>query len=203
MDKEPLSEAPTRRRRKPRPVTRDRLRRAALAHIDRYATSAANLRAVLMRRVARSARLHGTDPAEGESWVGEIVADLVDRHLVDDRAFAETRAAGLHRGGASRRKIAANLKAKGVGADDIDAALAAIEALDPDAEFTAACRYAQRRRLGPWRRHGDRTALRERDLAAMVRAGFGYRMASRLIDADDRDALERAAARPIDSRNYG
>ena len=52
------------KRRKPKPATQERLRKAALYYIDRYATSAANLREVLMRRVRRSVRLHGTDPEE-------------------------------------------------------------------------------------------------------------------------------------------
>ncbi len=189
MNTGPSSSSAPKRRRKPRPATQERLRKAALAHIDRYATSAANLRAVLMRRVARSARLHGTDPAEGEAWTDEIVAELVARGLVDDRALAENRAASLHRSGASRRKIAAMLASKGVGPEDVEAALAAIEAQDPDAEFTAARRYAQRRRLGPWRKRGTVEDMRERELASFARAGFSYRIALRIVEAPDEDAI--------------
>lgn len=182
------------RRRKPKPATPERLRKAALSYIDRYATSAANLRDVLRRRVRRSARLHGTDPEEGEAWIEAIVADFLARRLVDDRLFAETRAVSLHRSGASRRKIEMSLKTKGVGPTDIAAAIESLQRSDPDAEFTAACRHAQRRRLGPWR-HEGRAERRDRDLAAMARAGFGFQMASRVIDAADIDALEAEAAR--------
>jgi regulatory protein len=180
----------THRRRKPRPATRERLRKAALSHIDRYATSAANLRAVLMRRVTRSARLYGTDPAEGESWADEIVAELVERGLVDDRTYAETRAASLHRSGASRRKILASLSVKGVGEDDIARALEALDRQHPDAEFVAACRHAQRRRLGPWRTRAPDEKTRGRELASMARAGFGYRLACRIVDAGDPEELD-------------
>lgn len=182
----------SRKRRQPKPATQKRLRNAALYYIDRYATSAEHLKSVLMRRVSRSARLHNTDPREGQAWVDEIVEDLVNRKLVDDAAFAETRAVSLHRGGASRRKIAMALRAKGVGTDDIDAALRALEDSHADAEFTAACNYARRRRFGPWRDAGARAERRDRDLAAMARAGFGFQMAERVIDAPDIDALERA-----------
>lgn len=180
-------------RRKPKPATAERLRKAALSYIDRYATSAANLHEVLMRRVRRSVRLHDTDMAEATGWADDIVADFVKRKLVNDRMYAENRAVSLHRSGASRRKIEMSLKIKGVGQTDIAAALEALAESDPDAEFTAACRHAQRRRLGPWRRD-DRAARRDRDLAAMARAGFGYRMASRVIDAESADALEDEAA---------
>lgn len=186
-------------RRKPKPATPERLRKAALSYIDRYATSAANLHEVLMRRVRRSKRLHGTDMEEATRWADDIVADFVKRELVNDRLYAENRAASLHRSGASRRKIEMSLKIKGVGHDDIAAAMQALEESDPDAEFTAACRHAQRRRLGPWRRD-DRDARRDRDLAAMARAGFGYRLASHVIDAADAEALEDEAARRAEER---
>lgn len=180
-----------RKRRQPKPATRKRLRNAALFYIDRYATSAAHLKSVLMRRVTRSARLHGTDLQEGQAWIDEIVEDLVARKLVDDTAFAETRAVSLHRGGASRRKIAMALRAKGVGTADIDAALHTLDDSHADAEFTAACNYARRRRFGPWRDAETRAERRDRDLAAMSRAGFGFQMAQRVIDAPDIDTLER------------
>lgn len=183
-----------RQRRKPKPATQERLRKAALYYIDRYATSAEHLKSVLMRRVTRSARLHDTDAAEGAAWIDEIVADLVSRKLVDDRAFAETRAISLHRGGASRRKIAMNLKAKGVGGDDIEAALRNLEDTHSNAEFAAARNYARRRRFGPWRNSDERAARRDRDMAAMARAGFSFQMAARVIDATDIDALERSLA---------
>ncbi len=196
-----MSEArPPRKRRKPKPVTPDRLRKAALSYIDRYATSAANLREVLRRRIRRSTRLHGTDPEEGEAWIDDIVNDFLTRKLVDDRLFAETRAVSLHRSGASRRKIEMSLKTKGVGPADIAAALESLERADPDAEFTAACRHAQRRGLGPWRREG-RTERRDRDLAAMARAGFGFQMASKVIDAPDIDTLEAEAEQRAAERN--
>ena len=179
-------------RRKPRPATPERLRKAALSYIDRYATSSANLREILMRRVRRSVRLHDTDLEEASRWADEIVADFDARNLVNDTLYAENRARRLYRGGASRRKIEMSLKTKGVGTADIAAALAALEETDPDAEFTAACQHARRRRLGPWR-HDDRAARRNRDLAAMARAGFGYEMASQVIDAPDPEALEAEA----------
>jgi len=118
----------------------------------------------------------------------------VTRNLVDDRAFAETRAISLHRGGASRRKVAMSLKSKGVGADDIEAALRSLEDSHTNAEFTAARNYARRRRFGPWRNTDEREARRDRDMAAMARAGFSFQMAARVIDATDIDALERSLA---------
>ena len=185
-----------RKRRKPKPATQERLRKAALYYIDRYATSAEHLKSVLMRRVTRSARLHQTDQHQGQIWINEIVVDLVNRGLVDDRAFAENRARSLHRGGASRHKIAMALKVKGISADNIETALRALEETHANAELVAAQNYARRRRFGPWRSSDHRAKRRDRDLAAMARAGFSFQMAQRVIDAPDIDSLERDVAAP-------
>jgi len=180
--------------RKPRPATQERLRKAALYYIDRYATSALNLHEVLMRRVSRSARLHGTDPEEGREWAVDIVRELVERGLVDDRRYAETRARSLHRTGASKRRIAMALKTKGVGADDIEYAMTELEEAHRNTEMAAARNYARRRRLGPWRNADARAERRDRDLAAMARAGFAYMVSQKVIDAPDIDTLERMVA---------
>lgn len=191
---QPLDEdgagSPRKKRRLPKPATAARLEKAALAHIDRYATSVANLRAVLMRRVERSARLHGTDRAEAAAWVDAIIAKLLDRRLLDDTAYAQMRANSLHRSGASRRKIAGMLRQKGVGRDDIEAALAVLADEYGDSDMVAACNYARRRRLGPYRPHAARADRRERDLAALARAGFGYDVARRVIEARSAEELE-------------
>lgn len=171
------------KRRLPKPATAARLEKAALAHIDRYATSAANLRIVLMRRVARSVRLHDTERGEAAEWVETIIAKLLERRLLDDAGYARARAGSLHRSGASRRKITGMLQQKGVGRSDIAAALAALDAEYDNSELVAACNYARRRRLGPYRLSEAREERRERDLAALARSGFGYGTARRVVDA--------------------
>ncbi len=187
---EERSGSPRKKRRLPKPATAARLEKAALAHIDRYATSAANLRNVLLRRVERSVRLHGTDRSEATGWVDEIIAKLLERRLLDDAAYARGRANSLHRAGASRRKIAGTLTQKGVGRDDVEAALSAIDDEYEDSEMVAAANYARRRRLGPFRAPEARDERRERDLASLARAGFGYDTARRVVDAGSADDLE-------------
>ena len=51
-------------------------------------------------------------------------------------------------------------------------------------EDQAARAYAKRRRLGPYRRPDLRAAHRDRDLAALARAGFAYGLARRVIDME-------------------
>lgn len=178
----------------PRPATPERLEKAALHYLERYATSAENLRRVLMRRVHRSAQLHDTDPDIG----AEAITDLITRYrragLLDDVGYATGRAGSLHRQGKSARYIRGSLAAKGVAAEDIDRALDALgeEIGAVDGDLVAAVNYARRRRIGPWRR-ADRETYRDRDLAALGRQGFGYDIARKVIEADDTDSLEQEA----------
>jgi regulatory protein len=179
--------------RAPRPVTRAGLEQAALDYLGRFASSAENLKRVLMRRLRRAALAPG-DPAHAEAvgWIEALVARFRRGGLLDDRAYAEAQVASLHRRGLGRRAIGQRLAAKGVGRDEIAAALDALHEEEGDAELAAAAALARRRRLGPYRPEAERAARRDKDLAALGRAGFAYALARRVIDAADTDALEAA-----------
>jgi regulatory protein len=168
--------------RTPKRITRAYLEHAALAYLERFSSSAENLRRVLMRKVERSCRHHDEDPSAFAGLVGEVVERCARNGLVDDRRYAEGRIASLRRRGGSTRAIAARLGRKGVERDVIEAALAA-EGTDDEA---AAQAFARRRRLGPYRT-GDRAAYREKDLAALARAGFAYATARAVVDGTAED----------------
>jgi len=182
------------RRRGPRKVTEKRLRNVALHYVARYAATTESLRRVLMRRVLASARSHGTDADEGAAWTEALIIRFQELGYLDDRAFAETRARALTARGLSLRAVRGRLRQKGVSADDIEAALEALtdEMAEPD--LAAAAALARRRRLGPYRSDEVRPERRDKDLAALARAGFSYDIARRVIEADTVAELEDMAA---------
>jgi regulatory protein len=184
-----MADEKARKHRKPRKATEKSLQNAALFYLERYASSAENLRRVLMRRVQRSARAHDTDEAEAAAWVDDIVKRYCEAGLLDDGAYAEMRVAALRRRGASARAIRANLSAKGVASAVIDKALQEDAAETPQAELAAACAYARRRRIGPWRIR-EREERRDRDLAARARQGYSVDIARKVIEAEDPEILE-------------
>ncbi len=149
-----------------------------------------------MNRVRRSARVHGTDPAEGAQWVEAVIAKCLRLGLVDDRAYARARAASLRAGGLSRRGVLARLAAKGIDRDsaavalaeaDLDAAAGASAETAADPDLAAATAWARRHRLGPFGRPELRAARRQKDLASLGRAGFPYAVAKAVIDGDGDD----------------
>jgi regulatory protein len=176
--------------RTPRQATPQSLENAALFYLGRFASSSENLRRVLMRRVERSARVHGTDRDEGRAAVDRIVARFEASGLVDDGAYAAGRAAALHRRGVSRRLIRARLMEKGVSPETIETALAGLAETAGDTDLAAAANLARRRRLGPYRPPAARADWREKDLAALARAGFSYDIARRIVEAETPEDVE-------------
>ena len=175
--------------RQPRPYDRARLRRAALDHLARYATSSANLARVLERRLARAAARGADNPADTED-VAAIIAELTRLGLLDDEAYARAKAEALRRRGTSARGVAAALSARGLSRE---AAAEWLAGEGPDAERCAAWALARRRRLGPFRPAEERAARRERDLAALARAGFDLGTALAVVDSDCRGGSPDAA----------
>ena len=179
----------------PRPPTRERLHARALRYLERFAATEAHLRRVLLRRALRDAEALGLEPTPVRCLVDEVVARVVAAGLIDDRLFAQGRARRLAEGGRSPPRIRAALAAKGLGAEAVTQALERLGEEQGDVELAAAIAYARRRRLGPWRPADARAAgLEAKDLAGLARAGFSYRVARLVVDAEDPEALDARAA---------
>jgi regulatory protein len=96
-------------RKPPRQVTPAYLQRAALAYLERYASSAENLRRVLRRKVDRRCRLRGEDPAAFHEMIDEVVAKSLRSGPSTTRAMPRPASppctAGAARRGRSRRSF--------------------------------------------------------------------------------------------------
>jgi regulatory protein len=170
-----LSEA----RKPPRKVTTAYLERAAKAYLERFASSSENLRRVLARKVERRCRERGEEAAPCLALIPEVIERCLRSGLVDDSRYAQARVANLRRRGGSSRMIRAKLAAKGVGREVLDEAVVA----SVEDELFAAHALARRRRFGPYRA-GERRAFRDKDLAALARAGFPFDLARSVIDGE-------------------
>jgi regulatory protein len=65
----------------------------------------------------------------------------------------------------------------------------------PDPDLAAACAFARRRRLGPFRRAA---ADHARELGAFARAGFSRRVAEAVLACADLEAVEELARNGLD-----
>ncbi len=177
------------------PITAKYLQNAAVFYLERYASSAEGLRRVLRRRVSKARLLDAPVMDNVDEAIEALVGKFVAAGLLDDKAFAQTKARSLHRRGMSGRLTRQRLQVAGVGADDVEEAMAALDdelGTDPaKRELQAALAFARRRRLGPYRAK-DREDNKARDLASMARAGFAYSLARKVIEAADPDSLDEA-----------
>jgi regulatory protein len=176
-----------------RPITAKYLQNAAAFYLERYPSTAEGLRRVLNRRVRKAEMADAPIIDNVNQTIDAIVAKFVDAGVIDDQAFAQTKARALHRRGTSTRLTHQKLRLAGIDADTLDQAMAGLDReLDTDPrqrEWQAAVALARRRRLGPFRLK-DRADHRNRDLAAMARGGFDYQLAKKVIDAADPDSLD-------------
>lgn len=168
-------------KRGPKPATAEELERAALEYLNRFDATAAKLRAVLLRRVRRSAEAHGTDPEQGRRTIDALIDRYQQSGLVSDVRYAATMAHSLRARGASLRAIRYKLSARGVSDEDVAAALRS-EGIEEDGELDAARELARRRRLGPFRDSADRERHAHRDYAALARAGFPREVVERVLE---------------------
>ena len=175
------------RRRRPKQTERlsaELLEKKALSYLERFDTSAARLRQVLLRHVRRLAALPESELDETRAIA--VIDELIGRYLasgvLDDARFATTLARGLRARGASQRAIEHKLRARGVDQSVASAAVASVAAEGTgDAELEAARALVRRRRLGPYRPAGEQQAKRRRDLGALARAGFSLDVAVRAL----------------------
>ncbi len=169
--------------RTPRPLDPARLEELALSYAARFATSAAKLEAYLVRKL-RERGWEGERPPDP----GAIAERFVELGYLDDEAYARAKSGGLLRRGYGPRRVTQALAAAGI-AEEVREEVRAGEG----EVRRAAVAFAARRRFGPWGAEADRE-VRQRQFAAMLRAGHGFDAARAVIDAASVTAAEQWAA---------
>jgi len=174
------------------PLDPESIARAALHYLERFDSSAANLRRVLLRRIKKHARGEPVDQGRAAEIIDALLARYQASHLLDDKRYARALATSLRARGASRRAIISKLRVRGVSLAHAQAALEAVdtEAVETqaaDAELAAAIALVRKRRMGPHRPEAEREAEQRRDLSRLARAGFSFDIARRALRADEVD----------------
>lgn len=184
-----VSQSPDRKaqrqaRKPPKPLDSARLDELALTYVARFATSRAKLEAYLARKL----RERGWE-GEGEPPVGALAERFVAAGYIDDAAFARAKTGSLLRRGYGQRRVSQALGAAGINADVRQEVRAG-----EGAQRRAALAMARKRGFGPFGRAPFDRAQREKQIAAMLRAGHALDSARELVDAASVEAAEDWAA---------
>lgn len=170
---------PERPRKPPPPLDQAALDGIAIRYLERFQTSRERLVRLLRQKIRQRGWQEGLEPPDLDA----IANRMVELGYVNDATFAEARARGLGRRGMGAARVRAALSAHGIGADEQAAALSGHDALE------AAIRFAQRKRLGPFGPPAADPAARQRQLAAMARAGHPPDLARRILRARSEEEL--------------
>lgn len=172
---------PSRRQKRPvSPLDTARLEEIALAYVARFATSGAKFEAY-MRRKLRERGWNGEDRPD----LGVLVERYVELGYIDDEGYARARAGGLLRRGYGPRRVSQALGAAGID-EEIRETIRASEA----EERRAALTLARKRGFGPFGVERPDRERREKQIAAMLRAGHSIAAARALLDAASIEAAE-------------
>lgn len=182
-----------RTRKKARPLDETSLRDLALSYAARFATTGAKLEAYLARKVRERGVAEDADGRTGDLDIAALVARLIELGYVNDDAYARMKSRDLTARGYGARRVDQALYAAGIDEhvreDHRPGELQCRE---------AASLLAKKRRFGPF---GDRLpdggdALeqrkrREKQVAAMVRAGHSFEHVRFIIEASSIEAIEQ------------
>lgn len=163
-----------------KPLDAAKVEELALAYVARFATTQAKLEAYLARKI----RERGWKGEPGPD-IAAIAGKFVEAGYVDDAAYAKAKAGSLLRRGYGARRVDQALFAAGV-ANEVREGLCPAEA----DRRQAALAMAKKRRFGPFGAEPSDPARREKQLAAMIRAGHAFDTAREIINAQSVEAIE-------------
>ena len=162
-----------------KPLGSAQMRELAMNYVARFATSSGKLEAYLLRKL----RERGWEEDAPAPDIPALVAEFAALGYVDDEAYARSRSDSLLARGYGARRVGEALRQAGI-AEPLREAASPGEA----AARRAALRMVEKRRFGPFASEPADPTRREKQLAAMLRAGHSLSHARQLLDMTSEDA---------------
>lgn len=182
----------------PKKITQTYLHNAGLAYLQRFPTSITHFERVMMRKIKRSCNYHKEqDLGECQKLLSQSVENFTRIGLLNDSLYLQGMITSLRRRGLSKQAITAKLQSKGFPSST---AVQSIRDFDEslecphDRELVAALICARKKRLGPFCKKD--IADRQKELATLGRAGFGYDIAQTALkmELDEAQQIIHSAA---------
>lgn len=154
----------------------------ALHYAGRYATTRSKLTAYLQRKI----RERGWKDGEPFADLTALVNGFAELGYVNDTAFADAKARSFVRRGYGSRRFEQELHAAGI--EDTDA----VSAREDTAAgaFDSAKAFARRKRIGPFASDAASPEIKQKQLAGFMRAGHGFDVARRFVNAAPGEDIE-------------
>lgn len=191
-DARPEARKSAKKQRKSRPLDAVLLKDLALSYVARFSTTGAKLEGYLARKIRERGVAEDEDGRPHQLDVAAIVTRLVELGYVDDDAYAHAKSRDLTARGFGARRVEQALWAAGV-----EEQVRSDHVPGEAASRHAAVLLAKKRRFGPFGAPPEddeapeqRHKRREKQVAAMLRAGHLYAHAGFIVDAATQDEIE-------------
>ncbi|MBP9693799.1 MAG: RecX family transcriptional regulator [Alphaproteobacteria bacterium] len=166
-----------------------RLENSGLYYLQRYTSSKANFEEVMRRKILKWDLSDKITNDQISNLLSALIQKFESLKYLNDTQYALMKIRSSFASGKSKRWIEQYLTQKSLSKEDIQEAYALYceevnrdedDTFNPDHE--AAVRYAMKKRLGPYSRKQDLPPeLLQKHLARLVRAGFTYNLAKRIL----------------------
>ena len=182
---------PKRGKKPPKKITEKYLYNSGLAYLQRFPASTPHFRRVMGRKIDRSCNYHKDQSKEDCIALLEAAIGQFERMgLLNDESYLSGMINSLRRRGLSTQAILSKLGQKGLPQDRV---LEALRSHDEEsgvanADLAAATLLTRRKKIGAYRR--DAESDRNKELAALARAGFGFDIAQKALSLSLDDAEE-------------
>ncbi len=158
-------------------ITQKRLENIALYYLERYSSSAANLRKVLKRRVQKDILKGAESPEEAPMWIDEIVKKMQSFGYINDELYKETLINKLKNQGKSTKQIMLKLHEKGLSTEFEK---------NPDDEYNQALIFIKKKKIGCYRLEAKED-FAKKDMQKMALAGFSYSVIKQVLEINEID----------------
>lgn len=176
----------------PKKITATYLQNSGLYYLQRFAASSAQFRRVMQRKIDKSCKAHpDQDRDECINLLNNLIEAFQRSGLLNDEMFATGAIRSLRQRGLSTRAIEARMAIKGIPATLVKQTLGEIDSLrDINPDLLAALKHARKRRIGPYTPVDKGGDHRDKQLAAMARAGFDFEIAQKVMKFSKEEAEE-------------
>lgn len=165
----------------PKKISERYLHNSGLTYLQRFATSSAHFKTVMMRKIDKSCRHHKEQDREAcEAMLDALIPKFQDLGLLNDDAYIRGVVTSCRRRGLSSAKIRQKLTQKGITHNLIEEAINQYDEENESGDFPAALTFIKKKKLGAYDIENKKDY--QKSLAMMARAGFQYGIADKALN---------------------
>lgn len=180
---------------KPRPpkkITQSYLTNSGLGYLQRFSASSGHFKIIMRRKIQKSCAFH-IDQNEQDCLdiLDTVTQKFQDMGYINDDAYAGALVYSYAMKGLSFRRIEQKMRMKSLSSDTVKQAITHYKDQQNntgiDFEKIAALRMTKRKRLGHFRRP-EKEENKNKELAALARAGFSFETANFALSTSKKEA---------------